>query len=80
MAKYIVNTDVPANVPYVHLHLKPGADHQQSLPDDVDEEQLHHHDEHGPLRHQDQQIFHLNVEITNTMPSSLPSKTPIQHV
>ena len=56
MAKYHVNTDVPANVPDVHLHLKPGADHQQSLPDDVDEEQLHHHDEHGPLRHQDQQV------------------------
>ena len=56
MAKYRVNTDGPANVPDVHLHLKPGADHQQYLPDDVDEEQLHHHDEHGPLRHQDQQV------------------------
>ena len=47
---------MPANVPDVHLHLKPGADHQQSLPDDVDEEQLHHHDEQGPLRHRDQQV------------------------
>ena len=55
MAKYRVNTDGPANVPDVHLHLKPGADHQQYLPDDVDEEQLHHHDEQGPLRHRDQQ-------------------------
>ena len=45
MAKYHVNTDVPANVPDVHLQLKPGAEHQQSLPDDVVEEQLHHHDE-----------------------------------
>ena len=26
------------------------------------------------------QIFHLKVEITNNMPSSLPSKTPIQPV
>ena len=56
MAKYHVNTDVPANVPDVHLQLKPGAEHQQSLPDDVVEEQLHHHDEHGALRHQDQQV------------------------
>ena len=56
MAKYHVNTNVPANVPDVHLPLKPGGDHQQSLPDDVDEEQLHHHDEQGPLRHRDQQV------------------------
>ena len=48
---YHENTNVPANVPDVHLPLKPGGDHQQSLQEDVDEEQLHHHDEQGPLRH-----------------------------
>ena len=53
MAKYYENTNVPAIVQDVHLPLKPGGDHQQSLQDDVDEEQLHHHDEQGPLRHKE---------------------------
>ena len=56
MAKYHENTNVPAIVQDVHLPLKPGGDHQQSLQDDVDEVHLHHHDEQGPLRHQDQQV------------------------
>ena len=49
--KYQHASNLGANVPDVHLPLKPGGDHQQSLQEDVDEEQLHHHDEQGPLRH-----------------------------
>ena len=45
----IINTDV-------QLQLKHGAEHQQSLPDHVVEERLHHPDDQGALRHQDQQV------------------------
>ena len=108
--KYQHASNLGDHVPDVHLPLKPGGEHQQSLnnhfpwkggsvsstiiisllattrinqnavvsclyigfkidwlrekglpgdedlQEDVDEEQLHHHDEQGPLRHWDQQV------------------------
>ena len=42
--KYQRASNLGANVPDVHLPLKPGGDHQQSLQEDVDEGQLHHHE------------------------------------
>ena len=33
-----------------------GLPGDEDLQEDVDEEQLHHHDEQGPLRHWDQQV------------------------